>query len=338
MKQVQLIAPDDFHLHVRQGRMLRKVLPHSARHFRRGLIMPNTDPPVLTAEDAVQYRLKIMGVLPEPGNFEPLMTLYLTTETTPRMIRDAKEAGVVAVKFYPKDSTTGSGHGVRIQELSKLGDTFREMERLGIVLCLHGEDPSVSSLKREAAFLPMLHLLGENFRRLKIVLEHISTAEAVRAVLCLPDNVAATVTAHHLAATIDDLMGGLLNPHLHCKPCLKEPEHREALWEVIRSGNPKFFFGSDSAPHPVETKESARGCGGVYSAPVALPLLAQLFDERNLLHRLCDYTSRFGAAFYGLPHNDGFINLQQEPWIVPQRFDDVVPLWAGREITWQVVS
>lgn len=331
-----LPTPDDFHVHVRQGETVQNVLPFTSRTFARALIMPNTDPPVVCAADVVQYREEIQSLA--GSDFTPLMTIYLTLASTPQMVRDAHAVGTVAAKFYPRGATTASKHGIAIRELPGLTQVFREMETLGMVLCIHAEDPDATSLAREAAFLPIVQLLASEFPRLKIVVEHVSTAEAVGAVLALPKTVAATVTVHHLACTIDDLMGGLLNPHLHCKPCLKPPEHREALWLAIARNSRKFFLGTDSAPHDVSHKECAAGCAGVFSAPVALPLLVQLFDERGLLDILPDFTSCFGADFYGLPRNHGWVELEPQPWFVPERFGGIVPLWAGRELAWRIAT
>ncbi len=325
--------PDDFHVHLRQGEMLNLVAPETAKQFARALVMPNTKVPVLTGEYASRYREEIVRAAP---GFEPLLSLYLTESTTLADIQAANGAGVVAGKLYPRGTTTQSAHGVLITKIWSLYETFREMEEVDMTLCIHAENPLAFCLEREAAFLPILHRLAEQFPKLRIVVEHVSSAAAVEFVTRLPSNVGATITAHHLLLTLDDVVGGLLQPHHFCKPVAKRFEDRRVLIAAATSGNPKFFFGSDSAPHARDAKECAEGCAGIFTAPVALPLLARIFEDHGALERLEPFVSEFGARFYGLPLNDGTITLRREPWIVPKMIGDIVPFFAGKSLDWSV--
>ncbi|HTM67921.1 MAG TPA: dihydroorotase [Candidatus Binatia bacterium] len=329
--KIAIRRPDDLHLHVRQGAMLRAVLPATARRFGRALIMPNTDPPVLTASDAAEYRRAIEA---EAGGLEPLMAVKLVASTTPETIRACKGA-VVAGKLYPEGVTTNSADGV--SDFARMYPAFEAMEQAGMVLCLHGETPGVFSLDREKTFLETLRGIALAFPRLRIVLEHVTTADAVREVERLPDTVAATITAHHLFLTLDDVIGGSLRPHAFCKPVAKRPEDREALIAAATGGNPKFFLGTDSAPHLRGRKECDGGCAGVFSAPVAMEAYAAIFERRDALGRLEDFASAFGARFYGLSLNEGTLTLAREPWKVPPELHGVVPFLAGETIDWRVV-
>lgn len=338
MKTISIRRPDDFHVHLRQGAMLAKVLPATARRFGRALVMPNTRPPTATAEDVSRYREEILTAASARNlRFEPLMTVMLTPATTPQTIFAAKDAGAIAAKLYPQGVTTNSSDGVK--SVGALAPVFAAMERCGMALCLHGETPDVFCLDREEAFLPELRAIAREFPRLRIVLEHLSTASAVACVEALPDTVAATITVHHLRLTLDDVVGNLLSPHHFCKPIAKRPHDREALVAAALGGNPKFFLGTDSAPHPQEVKECHAGCAGVFSAPVALESLADLFDRLDALDRLEDFTSSFGSRFYGLPLNEGTVELKRESWQVPMdslEWWGLVPFHAGDTLRWRL--
>jgi dihydroorotase len=337
---VTLRRPDDFHLHLRDGELLQAVLPHSSATFGRGLVMPNTEPPVLTGDDAERYRKQIVEAVPEGHRFEPLMTIKVVSGTTRQVVDEARAAGVVAGKLYPEGVTTNSADGVR--DVMALGEVFQAMSDAGMVLCLHGETPDTFCLDREGRFVDeVLPYLAESFPDLRIVLEHVSTAAAVEWVRAQPADsgkggVAATVTVHHLLLTLDDVVGGMLSPHHFCKPVAKRPEDRAAIVAAATSGCSRFFLGTDSAPHLRGAKECAQGCAGVFTAPVALPLLAELFDGLGVLDRLDDFCSGFGADFYGLPRNQGTLRLVRDPWVVPDELAGVVPLRAGATLPWRV--
>lgn len=339
MNRITIRRPDDFHVHFRRGLLLEQVVGFTARVFGRALVMPNTTLNILTAEDAADYEAEIRAATAGTG-FAPLMTIRLVPETTTDMIRAAAKAGVVVGKLYV-GITTGSDAGV--SDVRTFAEVFAEMERCGMVLSLHGEVPSAFCLDREAAFLPELAWVAETFPTFRIVLEHVTTDDAVRAVMDLPETVAATITAHHLRLTLDDVLGNKLRPHNYCMPIAKRPEDRAALQRAAVSGTPKFFFGSDTAPHRQEDKECAEGCAGCFTAPVALPLLIQVFEELGALERLEPFVSEFGARFYGLPPNEGTITLVREPWAVPSRYYDThgvlpVPWLAGQFLDWQIKS
>jgi dihydroorotase len=339
LQSLTIRRPDDWHVHFRQGEMLAATVPLTAHHFKRALVMPNTVPPILDWEDASAYRGKILEVSP-PG-FDPLMTVKIVPGTTPEQVSRAYETGlVIAAKLYPDGVTTNSSDGVR--DFKALSLVFAEMEKLGIVLCLHGEDPGedVFCLDREEGFLKTLQWILEKFQGLKVVMEHLSTAKAAYVVEHFPTkNLAATVTPHHLELTLNDVIDGGLRPHHYCKPIAKRPEDRDRLIKAVtRPGQTKFFLGTDSAPHYRESKECDCGAAGVFTAPLALPLLAQIFEENGALGQLEAFTSVNGANFYGLPLNEETITLVREPWTVPDEYSGVVPLRAGKEIRWQVAS
>lgn len=339
MQELTLIRPDDFHVHLRDRDDLLHTVRQTASVFGRALIMPNLRRPVLTASDAERYRQDIEREAGEAGHggFRPLMTIQLLDATTPAIARQAREAGVTAAKLYPAGVTTNSHNGVT--DIRKLYPVFAEMEACGLVLCLHGEAPGIHCLDREVIFLDTLRELARAFPKLRIVLEHLSTAEAVHVVEELPDTVAATITAHHLILTLDDVVGDLLRPHHFCKPIPKRYADRDALRIAATQASPKFFFGSDSAPHPVGKKHCASGCAGVFSAPVALPLLAEIFERHGALGRLEAFVSLNGAAFYGLPANEGSVRLVKREWRVPESFpSDLVPFKAGETLAWRVVG
>jgi dihydroorotase len=336
MQQIGLRKVDDMHVHLRQGDMLRNVLRHTALQCERALVMPNTIPPILTAADVAAYRKSILDALGDDTGFRPLMTFKVAPQTAVSEIRALKAEGAIAGKLYPEGVTTNSEGGVT--DFSALYPVYSAMQDEGLVLCLHGEMPGVFSLDRESQFLGTLRSIAKDFPRLKIVLEHATTADAIACVLDLPDNVAASLTVHHLYLTLDDVIGDKLNPHVFCKPIAKRPEDRDALVKAAMSGNPKFFLGSDSAPHPIEAKECACGAAGVYTAPVLIPALCELFDKNGKLDRLQPFTSEFGAIFYGLPLNQHSILLRQETWSVPEHYDDVKPFLSGSKLNWRVVE
>ena len=342
MDRLTLKRPDDWHLHLRDGPAMRAVLADAARQFARAIVMPNLRPPVRTTYEALDYRERILCALPDGASFEPLMTLYLTDDTPPEEIVRAKVSGRVhAVKLYPAGATTHSDAGVT--RLSRCFRTLEKMEEVGLPLLIHGEstDPAIDVFDREKAFIE--EVLGptvERFAGLKVVLEHITTREAAQYVEVTGPNVAATITAHHLLMNRNALFLGGIRPHHYCLPVLKREEHREELVEAAVSGNPKFFLGSDSAPHPRDAKETACGCAGMYTAHAAIELYACAFEEAGALDRLEGFASAFGAAFYGLPQNEETIELVREPWRVPERLAfggaELVPLRAGETIPWKL--
>ncbi len=342
MERLTITRPDDWHLHLRDGPAMASVLAHSARQFARAIVMPNLKPPVRTTQQALHYRDRILGALPDGAAFEPLMTLYLTDDTPPEEISRAKLSGrVQGVKLYPAGATTHSDAGVT--RISRCFAALEKMEQLGMPLLIHGEatDPGVDVFDREKAFIE--EILGptvERFSGLKIVLEHITTRDAVHYVEVTGPNIAATITAHHLLLNRNALFLGGIRPHHYCLPVLKREEHREALVAAATSGNPKFFLGTDSAPHARATKEAACGCAGIYTAHAAIELYAAAFEEAGALDRLEAFASHHGADFYGLPRNKGSITLVREEWTVPEtlRFggEELVPMRAGETIPWKL--
>jgi dihydroorotase len=342
MDRIILKRPDDWHLHLRDGPALGSVVGDSAKRFGRAIVMPNLKPPIRTTQQALNYRERILGVLPEDTRFEPLMTLYLTDDTPPEEIARAKLSGRIhGVKLYPAGATTHSDEGVT--RLSRCFHTLEKMQELGLPLLVHGEstDPAIDIFDREKAFLE--EVLGpalERFPRLKVVLEHITTRDAAQFVEVMSDNVAATITAHHLLMNRNALFMGGLRPHHYCLPVLKREEHREALVEAATSGNPKFFLGTDSAPHARTAKEAGCGCAGIYTAHAAIELYATAFEEANALDKLEGFASLHGARFYGLPVNEDKITLVREEWRVPERLtfgaEELVPLRAGETIAWKL--
>lgn len=329
--------PDDFHVHFRNGPMTRAVVPHTARQFARALVMPNTDPPNINCTTIVGNRAEILASVPDGVNLEPLMTFKITPTTTTEDIRSAKKFGAIAGKLYPDGVTTNSAGGVR--DFKALYRVFEYMETEGLVLCLHGEHPDAEAMDRERRFVEeTLQDIVRNFPGLLVVLEHISTKVGVDAVVAGSVTLAGTITAHHLELTHTDVFGAMLNPHLFCKPIAKWEIDKEALLVAATSGNPKFFFGSDSAPHARNKKECAEGCAGVFSAPVLLPVLAGIFEKHDALDRLEPFVSQFGAEFYRLPLNTGEITLVKEEWQVPDEYDGIVPYRAGEILPWKVVE
>ena len=338
-----LLRPDDWHLHVRDDDALAVVVPHSAQCFGRALIMPNLRPPVTTTAQALAYRERILAALPKGARFAPLMSLYLTDDTPPDEIDRARASGhVIAAKLYPAGATTHSDAGVTAIE--RIHPVLERMEKLGLVLCVHGEAtaPEVDIFDRERVFMEkVLSPLVRHFPALKIVFEHITTAEAAQFVRAAGANVAATITPHHLLFNRNALFAGGLRPHHYCLPVLKREKHRQALVQAASSGSPRYFLGTDSAPHAACAKEAACGCAGCYSAPIALALYAEAFEAAGGLDRLEAFASLNGAAFYGLPPNTDRMTLRREPWQVPASYayggGRLVPLRAGETVAWQPV-
>jgi dihydroorotase len=327
---------------LRDGAVMASVLPDSAKRFGRAIVMPNLKPAVRTAQQALGYRERILAALPDDARFEPLMTLYLTDDTPPEEIVRAKVSGCVhGVKLYPAGATTHSDEGVT--RLSRCFHTLERMQELGMPLLVHGEttDPDVDVFDREKAFIDtVLGPMVDRFPGLKIVLEHITTRDAVHYVELTGENIAATITAHHLLMNRNALFMGGIRPHHYCLPVLKRESHREALVEAATSGNPKFFLGTDSAPHARSAKEAECGCAGIYTAHAAIELYAIVFEEAGALDKLEDFASRFGPRFYGLPENSDKIALVRESWTVPQSIplgdETLVPLRAGEDIPWKL--
>jgi len=333
MKALTLRRPDDFHVHLRQGAACDDYA-RDARNagFARVLVMPNTLPPIDSAERLTAYRRQIETAAP---GLHALMTFKIRPGLDRATLTALKQAGALAGKLYPEGVTTHSEDGVR--RLEDAYSVFALMEELGLVLCLHGEHPDAFSLDREAVFVKGLPALRTAFPRLRVVLEHVSSVAGLDAVLADGELTAATLTAHHLLFTLDDMVGGKLDPHLFCKPLLKRPEDRARLVAAALSGNPKFFFGSDSAPHARDQKEAALCSAGCYIMPLALALLAGLFDESGALDKLEAFVSRFGAEFYNLPLNPGTLTLKKQPWVVPAAYHSVVPLKAGTTLAWSPI-
>jgi dihydroorotase len=338
-----LTRPDDWHLHVRDGAALAAVVPDTARQFARAIIMPNLKPPVTTAEQAVAYRERIRAAVPAGLSFEPLMTLYLTDKLPADEIARAKEAGVVALKLYPAGATTNSDAGVT--DIRKTYKTLEAMQKHGLLLLVHGEvtDPEIDLFDREKAFIDdKLIPLRRDFPELKIVFEHITTKEAAQYVAEADRFVGATLTAHHLLYNRNAIFLGGIRPHYYCLPVLKREEHRRALVAAAISGSPKFFLGTDSAPHPAHLKEHATGCAGCYTALSALELYAEAFETAGALDKLEGFASFFGADFYGLPRNTGTVTLKKSPWQLPETLPfgeaTLKPLRGGETLAWRMVD
>ncbi len=339
-----LARPDDWHVHFRDGEAMAAVAAATARQFARAIVMPNLKPPVTTVAMAERYRERIVAALPAGAQFEPLMTLYLTEATPADEIERARAAGIVkAVKYYPAGATTNSAAGVA--DIRKCDAVLEAMQAAGLPLLVHGEvtDPDVDVFDRERAFVERtLATLVKRFPRLKIVVEHITTQEAATFVQRAPGNVAATVTAHHLLMNRNSLFAGGINPHHYCLPVLKREHHRQALVKAATSGSPKFFLGSDSAPHPRGAKEGCCGAAGIYTAHAALELYAEAFEAAGALDKLEGFASHFGADFYGLPRNAGTVTLEKVTWEVPATYpfgaDTVVPLRAGANLGWRLAG
>ncbi|WP_227817776.1 dihydroorotase [Nitrogeniibacter aestuarii] len=341
MQTLTITRPDDWHLHVRDGAAMAAVVPATARRFGRAIIMPNLKPPVVTTADAQAYRERILAAVPEGLKFDPLMTLYLTDNTAPDEIDRARESGIVhAVKLYPAGATTNSDHGVT--SIDKVRPVLERMEKLGMVLCVHGEvtHGDIDIFDRERVFIDrVLANLATEYPALRIVFEHITTREAAQFVAEAPANIAATITPQHLLLNRNAIFAGGLNPHHYCLPVLKREIHREALVAAAISGSPKYFLGTDSAPHARGAKETACGCAGCYSAHAGIELYAEAFEAAGALDKLEGFASHFGADFYRLPRNQDSITLRRAEWTVPEAIDylegdPLVPLRAGGQIAW----
>ncbi|WP_039916443.1 dihydroorotase [Cellvibrio mixtus] len=340
-QQLTLLRPDDWHIHLRDGTALSRTVTDAARQFARAIVMPNLVPPVMNTEQALAYKTRIKAARPAGNNFEPLMVLYLTDNTDPAEIAKAKAAGVTACKLYPAGATTNSASGVT--DLQKIYPVLEAMEKAGMHFLLHGEvtDSAIDIFDREKVFLDRtFSQVVKNFPALKMVLEHITTADAAEFVAAAPANVAATITAHHLLYNRNHMLAGGIRPHYYCLPILKRGTHQQALIKAATSGSPKFFLGTDSAPHAKDKKEAACGCAGSYTAYAAIELYAEAFEDANALDKLEAFASHFGADFYGLSRNTDTITLVKEEWQVPDSlsFGDqpLVPLRAGETLRWQL--
>jgi dihydroorotase len=342
IQQLTITRPDDWHLHLRDGDALKTVLPHTAAQFARAIVMPNLKPPVTTTELAGAYRERILAALPERMSFEPLMTLYLTDNTPPDEIRRAKDSGFVhAVKLYPAGATTNSDAGVT--DLRKCYKTLEVMQEVGMPFLVHGEvtSPEIDLFDREAVFIDtVMKPLRADMPELKVVFEHITTSDAAAYVAEASGPIAATITAHHLLYNRNEIFKGGIRPHYYCLPVLKRETHRQALVKAATSGNPRFFLGTDSAPHAKGVKEHACGCAGCYTALHAMELYAQAFDQVGALDKLEGFASFFGPDFYQLPRNAGSMTLKRESWTLPSELSyldgSLVPLNAGEIINWKV--
>jgi len=342
MQQLIITRPDDWHLHLRDGALMQSVVQDSARQFARAIIMPNLRPPITTTSQAQNYRERILKALPAKAKFEPLMTLYLTDNTDAQEILRAKQSGVVhAVKLYPSGATTNSDAGVT--NIRKTYKVLEEMQRCGMPLLVHGEatDSSVDVFDREAVFIERTLIpLLRDMPQLRVVFEHITTRDAVQFVTNAPGHIAATITAHHLLYNRNSMFSGGMRPHYYCLPVLKREVHRNELGKAASSGNPKFFLGTDSAPHAQHTKEAACGCAGIYSAHAAVELYAEAFEQLGALDKLEGFASFYGADYYRLPRNSEKIKLFKESWRVPESMEfgeqRLVPLRAGENVMWKV--
>jgi len=342
MRQLTLTRPDDWHLHLRDGALMQSVLPDTARQFARAIVMPNLRPPVTTTVQALEYRARILAALPAGSDFQPLMTLYLTDNTSAEEIRKAKASGIVhAVKLYPAGATTNSDAGVT--DIRKTYAALEEMQRCGMPLLVHGEvtDATVDVFDREAVFVErVLQPLLKDMPGLRVVFEHITTRDAVQFVMNAPDNIAATITVHHLLYNRNAMLVGGIHPHYYCLPVLKREVHREALIAAATGGNRKFFLGTDSAPHAQHTKENACGCAGIYTAHAALELYAEVFEQAGALGKLEGFASFHGADYYRLPRNTQTITLRKESWQAPDSLmfgeHRLIPLRAGESVMWKI--
>jgi len=344
MNEITIQTPDDWHLHFRDGDMLKETVPATARCFHRAIVMPNLVPPVTTAEMAEEYRQRILDARPAGSNFEPLMTLYLTNSTTPDDIRAAKAQGVIAAKLYPAGATTNSDAAV--SALEGLYPIFETMAEEGMLLLIHGEvtDNHIDIFDREKEFIDR-HMIPitDKFPQLKVVFEHITTKDAAEFVSGASDLVAATITPQHLLLNRNDLLVGGIRPHNFCLPVLKRNIHQQALREVVASGSSKFFLGTDSAPHEKHRKESSCGCAGCYSAWSALELYAEVFEDLGVIEKLEGFASHYGPDFYCLPRNTSTVTLVKEEWTIPEEIilpngNPIVPFFAGQTVSWKVKS
>ena len=344
MKGIVIRSPDDMHFHPRTGKMLQQILPYTSRVFRRGVVMGNLPKSIMTAEDVRHYRREILSVEP---NFHPFMTSMLMRQTTPRIIKEAFDQGVRILKYIPDNASTNSEGGVALTELHNYCSVLDTMQKLGMVLSGHwesfldGDGQLAPEIDREKWAIPFLDGIASLFTKLKIVVEHATTCKMIDYVKNAPKNIGATLTVHHALLTYNDVCdsnGKIYNPHHYCKPIAKRPSDRNAVIKAMISGNPKFFFGSDSAPHSMSAKEKNPPAAGIFTAPVALPSLCELFEENDALPKLEDFVSRFGAEFYGFSLNDGKIMLKKKNWVVPECVNDVRIFRGGNILSWQIWS
>ena len=341
--QLTITRPDDWHVHLRDNEALVRSVRDTSRYFGRAIVMPNLSKPVINSEQALQYRQRIIDAVPQGSDFQPLMTLYLTDNTTALDVKKAHATGLIhAVKLYPSGATTNSDAGVT--NLKHCSAALAEMEKLQMPLLVHGEvtDKNVDIFDREKVFLEqVLAPLLNDYPELRVVLEHITTSESVNFVLSMKQRLAATITPHHLLLNRNDLLAGAVRPHYYCLPVLKRNTHQQALIKAATSGYPQFFLGTDSAPHTKNSKESACGCAGIYNAHAALELYAEVFEQAGALEKLEGFSSHFGADFYRLPRNRRKVTLNKESWKVPDSYplgdNSVVPLRAGKTIKWQAI-
>ena len=342
MQQLEITRPDDWHLHLRDNDMLAETVPATSRCFNRAIVMPNLVPPVTDLALANAYKNRIEKAIPASDTFSPLMTLYLTNTTTPETIKEAKAGGIVASKLYPAGATTNSESGV--SSLISLYPVFQAMSDCGMLLLIHGEvtESHVDIFDREKEFIEQhLRPIAANFPDLKIVMEHITTSDAVDFVASASDNVAATITPQHLLLNRNDLLVGGIRPHNYCLPVLKRNTHQQALRAMVKTGNKKFFLGTDSAPHEKQNKENACGCAGCYSAWSAIELYAQIFEDLDALDKLEGFASFFGPDFYGLPRNTDKIVLERQEWQIPESItlpngNPIVPFYAAQTLSWKL--
>jgi len=348
MKAITIRRPDDMHVHLRQRQMLIDVLPFTANVFSRAVVMGNLNSPVETAEDVERYRQEILKQT--PFGFSPIMSIMLTKRTTPEIVRKAHQAGAKALKFIPANTSTHSKEGIRLEDLEKFYPVLETVRELDMIFSGHWElnkYPSNSLLKeiipkiqQETASMAYLAEVIHDMPGLKIIVEHITTIGMIKLVQLAPPNVAATITAHHPILTTKDVLdtkGKVANPHNYCKPIAKAEYNRKAVVETMTSGNPKFFFGSDSASQPIWQKERKNPKPGIFSAPIALPLLCEIFEQEKMMYKLEDFVSRFGAKFYGLPLNSGPITLRREEWTVPNQYKNIKIFMGGKKLRWSVV-
>lgn len=342
--KLTITRPDDWHLHVRDGAVLKNIVPFTARQFARAIIMPNLTPPVTTTQQAMQYRERIIAAIPSQTAFEPLMTLYLTNNTPADEIRRAHDSGMIrAVKLYPAGATTNSDAGVT--DIKNCYKTLEAMQDTGMPLLVHGEvvDPAVDVFDREKVFIDRVLIpTTKAFPELKIVFEHITTKDAADFVMGSDDHIGATITPQHLLYNRNAIFKGGIRPHYYCLPVLKREHHRQALVKAAISGNKKFFLGTDSAPHARNRKENACGCAGIFSAPLAMELYARAFEENNALDKLESFASFHGADFYGQPRNTDKVTLEKTSWQVPEHYpfgdETIVPFHAGETEHWKLID
>ena len=343
-EELRITRPDDWHLHFRDGELLAETVPTTAHTFARAIVMPNLDPPVTRLAQARAYRERILEQVPKGTGFEPLMTLYLTDDTTPEDIAEAARSGLVfGCKLYPAGATTNSASGVC--DPSRITALYEAMERADLPLLVHGEvtEPDIDIFDRERVFIDRyLQQIRRQFPALRIVFEHVTTGEAVQFVREAGEQTAATVTPQHLMLNRNHLLVGGIRPHNYCLPVLKRAEHQRSIQQAVLEGHPRFFLGTDSAPHARSAKEAACGCAGCYSAPAALPLYAEFFETHDALDRLEGFASHFGADFYGLPRNREQMRLVRKPWTIPATLHGggttLVPWQAEREVQWRVTG